>query len=383
MAPGQTTPGSLVIVTELETILESIQDWSQRDIAFALATVVGVRGSTYRGLAARQLVAADGASVGTVSGGCLDADLHQVACAVIESGQPSVIEFDLTADDEAVWGWGIGCNGATELLVEPAHLAEALAGTISSSRAAQRPLAIVHVVRPGSTAAMVGARRYVHLDGTASETLGDGQLDRAVVEPALAVLASGHNEIVEQSGARLMIEAVGAPSRLVVCGAGHDASPLVRYAVELGLEVFVVDDRRQFLTRERFGEAARLVHSRPAELTDHIETDARTYVVVMSHNYLRDLDYLRSLVGTDVAYIGMLGPGARLERIIRELEKEGHEISERDLAKLHGPAGLDVGAEGPAEIAWSIMAEILAVRRDRDAGFLRLRKGPDAVRRLP
>ena len=142
----------------------------------------------------------------------------------------------------------------------------------------------------------------------------------------------------------------------------------------------VVDDRRQFLTEDRFPDAAHLVHVQPADLTSVVDADQRTYVVLMSHNYLRDLDYLRSLVGTDVAYIGALGPGARLGRMIDELRTEGVDVGGHDLAKLHGPAGLDVGAEGPVEIAWAILSEILAVRRHKPAGFLKDRKGPEALR---
>ena len=95
----------------------------------------------------------------------------------------------------------------------------------------------------------------------------------------------------------------------------------------------------------------------------------------MSHNYLRDLDYLRSLLGTEVAYIGALGPGARLARLVADLEESGCPPSPDDLNKMYGPAGLDIGAEGPSEIAWAIMAEILAVRRGQSAGYLRDRKG--------
>ncbi len=136
----------------------------------------------------------------------------------------------------------------------------------------------------------------------------------------------------------MLLEVVGAPSRLVVCGAGHDAAPLVRFGAELGFEVTVVDDRRQFLTEDRFPDAAHLVHARPSDVSSVIETDPRTYVVLMSHNYLRDLDYLRSLIGTEVAYIGALGPGARLQRLLDDLQTEGTLLLESDLRKLHGPA---------------------------------------------
>jgi xanthine dehydrogenase accessory factor len=152
---------------------------------------------------------------------------------------------------------------------------------------------------------------------------------------------------------------------------------VVRFAGELGWCVEVVDDRREFLSAERFPRARRFVHvDGPAEAARAAGVDRRTHVMVMSHNYLRDRDYLRSFFGTEVAYIGMLGPRSRLERLLSDLAAEGAHPSEDDLAKIHGPAGLDVGAEAPEEIAWAIVAETLAVRRRRGAGFLRDRRGP-------
>ncbi len=358
-------------MVELDRILESIHEWNERSIDFALATVVGVRGSTYRGLAARQLIASDGSGVGTVSGGCLDQDLTAVARRVMDTGRVEGVEFDLTADDEAIWGWGIGCNGATRLLVEPASSAVELADRVADIRAQQRPTVIVHSLDRGS----LGQRGYV------SAVHHRGTLSRSVIEAARTALDEGWHRLFESSeGESVLLELVGAPSRLIVCGAGHDAVPLVRFGSELGFEVSVVDDRRQFLNEDRFPDAVRLISTQPADLKSVVETDHRSYVVLMSHNYVRDLDYLRSLVGTEVAYIGALGPGARLERLLGDLERDGVEVSETDLAKLHGPAGLDVGAEGPNEIAWAIMAEILAVRRQRSGGSLRSRKGPRFMR---
>jgi xanthine/CO dehydrogenase XdhC/CoxF family maturation factor len=353
-------------VAEIDRILEAIREWSDRGIDFALATVVGVRGSTYRGLAARQLISVEGASVGTVSGGCLDGDLRVVAAEVAASNEARIIEFDLTADDEAVWGWGIGCNGATRLLVEPAAGAIDLADRIGVVHAAQRPAAIVHV----TGGAAVGIR-WVVTHGDADDAAPD-----AVVADARAALADGRHRLVSAGGLDALIEVVGSPSRLVVCGAGHDAVPLVHYGAELGFEVIVVDDRRQFLTAERFPAASALIHVEPRDLGAAVDLDLRSHVILMSHNYLRDLDYLSCLVGSDVSYVGALGPGDRLGRLLKDLESEGIAVRDVDRAKLHGPAGLDIGAEGPVEIAWSILAEVLAVRRGKVGGFLRARKGP-------
>lgn len=348
-------------MNELDRVLEAAEEWVRKGLDFALATVVGVRGSTYRGLAARQLVGEDGAGVGTVSGGCLDQDLHRVAREVVSSGRPQLIEFDLTADDEAVWGWGIGCNGATELVVEPASTVVTL---LSDLRAADRPLAVVH-----------------HLgDRLGERTLVEAGGDGAYGVEATRALEEGWHRVVTVGEERVMIEVLGAPRHLVVCGAGHDAAPLVRYSAELGYEPLVVDDRRPFLSVERFPEATQLVHVAPSELATAVDLGGASPVVIMSHNYLRDLDYLGAVLGRGVPYIGVLGPGERLQGLLDDLAGRGVGIEEPDLAVLHGPAGLDIGAEGPIEIAWSIMAEVMAVRRQASGGFLRSRKGPAVLR---
>lgn len=347
-----------------DAVLEAAREWARAGSRFALATVVGVRGSTYRGLAARQLVGEDGTSVGTVSGGCLDADLRQVALRVIESGQSERVEFDLTADDEAIWGWGVGCNGATDLLVEPGETAAALADLVAASGV--ETFCLVHPVPDP------GGRRVV--------TAADPATDPVTAE-AIDALDTGRHRAVDIDGVRYLLEVVGAPPRLVVYGAGHDAAPVVAQGARLGFRTVVVDDRRQFLTSERFPEAHDLIHAEPGDLARAVRPDAKTSVILMSHNYLRDLEALRSLLGTQVAYIGALGPGERLQRLLGDLADAGVMVSDSDLDKLHGPAGLDIGAEGPTEIAWSVLAEVLAVSRGKDGGPLRDRKGPPGLRR--
>ncbi|MGH2819801.1 MAG: XdhC family protein, partial [Actinomycetota bacterium] len=175
---------------------------------------------------------------------------------------------------------------------------------------------------------------------------------------------------------RVFVEVMRPPLKLLVCGAGHDAIPLVQLGSGLGWKVVVVDDRDEFLDRSRFPGAADLVKSEPVKAAQSAGVDDRTHALVMSHNYLRDRDYLKSFLGTDVAYIGMLGPRARLERLLDDLSGEGIEPSPAERERVHGPAGLDIGAEGPGEIAAAIVSEILAVSRRRGAGFLRARSGP-------
>lgn len=345
-----------------QVIFTTIVEWARRKVPFAMATVVGVRGSTYRGLAARQLVTSDGMSVGTVSGGCLDNDLARVGVDVQRNDRPIVVEFDLTADDEAVWGWGIGCNGATELLVEPPSFAIEMAALVDSGANA-----VVHTL----SGEEIGTHRAVDVD--------DPEWGSVVADAR----AAGRHARLNRSDGAFLLELITGRPRLIVCGAGHDAAPMVKLASELGFEVTVVDDRRQFLSLDRFPEAALLVHCSPADLSSRVVLDSATAVVVMSHNYQRDVEFLGSLHGAAVAYVGCLGPGERLERMLKDLATSGVVFSDAELARLHGPAGLDLGAEGPTEIAWSVLSEIMAVRRHAEGGSLVLKKGPAELRRLP
>jgi len=223
----------------------------------------------------------------------------------------------------------------------------------------------------------LGARLIVHADGTVDGSLGDPSIDRQARSEGLRALEDGRSGTLPLGEEiRAFFEVLVPPLRLIVCGAGHDAVPLVRFASGLGWKVEVVDDREQFLKPRRFPDADRFVKAEPGDAARRAGVDERTYVVVMSHNFLRDKDYLRSFLGSPAPYIGMLGPAARLERLLAELRREGYDPDPRDLEVVHGPAGLDLGGDGPEEVAWAIVGEVLAVAKGRRGGFLRDRGGP-------
>jgi xanthine/CO dehydrogenase XdhC/CoxF family maturation factor len=318
--------------------------------------------------------------VGNISGGCLEGEVQEAAREVMKSGAHRLLRFDLTADDEAVWGWGLGCNGVIDVFVEPAEQAAEVAEALRLALEEDRPIAHVTVIESAVGVLRAGSHMAVHANGRREGTLDspDGY-DLVFAEEAEHAIQDGLSQIVtiatKEGEIRAFVEVLEPPPRVLVCGAGHDAIPLVRHASSLGWRVTVADDRDAFLTPERFAEAGDFVHTEPDKLGGATKLDRRTHAVVMTHNFLRDLGYLRSLFGTEVAYIGMLGPKARLERLLENLARDGVKPSDEDLAKIHGPAGLDVGAEGPEEIAAAIVAEILAVRQGRAAGFLRDRKG--------
>ena len=365
-------------MSEITDVLEAIESLSAKGQRMALATIVAVRGSTYRRPGARLLVPEDGAPIGNISGGCLEGDVADMARVVMEEGRARLAGWDLTADDDAVWGLGLGCNGAIEVFIEPAHEAAQVAGALRTALEEERPICVVTILEPGSSGVQPGARLVVGSDGVGESSLGAADLDALATASAHEQLAAERSEVRELSaGVRAFVEVLEPPLRLLVCGAGHDVIPLVRVGAGLGWRVTVADDRPGFLTRERFPEAAGFVPlDRPEEVASAASVDARTHAVVMTHNFLRDKDYVRALLGSSARYIGMLGPAARTERLLMELDDDGIEITENDRRRIHGPAGLDLGAEGPEEIAHSVVAEIVAARHGRGGGFLRERPGP-------
>lgn len=374
-------------MSELTDVLSAIESLSARGEKLALATIVSVKGSTYRRPGARLLVPEDGAPIGNISGGCLEGDVADVARIVMREGVARIASWDLTADDDDVWGLGLGCNGAIEVFVEPADKAAEVAGALRMALEEERPICMVTVLESVTEGIAQGDRLLVKPDGTTHGSLGDGSMDAGAAVVALELLEREASEIRTLPGpgkVRAFVEVLEPPLRLVICGAGHDAVPLVRAAAGLGWNPVVVDDRPAFLTRERFPDAADFVSvERPDETAIKAPLDPRTYAIVMTHNFLRDRDYLRALLGSPARFIAMLGPAARTQRVLLDLREEGFELSEDDLARIHAPAGLDLGSEGPEEIAAAIVAEIVAVKRGREGGFLRDRSGPIHERSTP
>ncbi|MGZ4133478.1 MAG: XdhC family protein, partial [Actinomycetota bacterium] len=300
-------------MSEITDVLGAIESLSARGERMALATIVAVRGSTYRRPGARLLVPEEGAPIGNISGGCLEGDVADMARIVMDEGRARLAGWDLTADDDAVWGLGLGCNGAIEVFIEPADRAAEVAHALRAALQEERPISVVTVLESASKAVTPGARVVVRPDGDVEGSLGDAGVDAEAVAVARELLGAERSEVrTFTGGIRAFVEVLEPPLRLLVCGAGHDAIPLVRAAAGIGWNAVVADDRPAFLNPERFPEAASFVTlEEPAQVAKLAPIDARTCVVVMTHNFLRDKEYLRTLLTTPAAYIGMLGPAAR------------------------------------------------------------------------
>src|SRR6266550_3087133 len=330
----------------------------------ALATVVRVRGSAYRHEGAKLVVAEDSSTAGNVSGGCLEQDVREVALQVIRNGKPELRNYCSSADEIAAWDLGVGCDGQVDVLVERADVRsrerELLDGRVSFA---------VCTLLPGSGERGAGSRLIVTGDRVDGD-LGAKELTTRATMRARGRLDTGESGIDEIGGRSVFFDVLIPPPQLVVLGAGDDARPLVRFAADVGFRVVVVDRRPGFLTADRFPGAAALVQSAGDELGRALLLDAECYAVVMNHNFADDQAYVRALLRTPVAYVGMLGPRQRTERIIRNLGAEGS----MDEGRVYGPVGLDIGTDGAEQVALAVIAEILAVRSGRRARSLRERR---------
>lgn len=362
---------------ELTEILDAIDRFAAAGEPMALATIVAVRGSTYRREGARLLLTRSQQMVGNISGGCLEGDVMVVAGEVMATGTARLVTYDLTADDDVVWGLGLGCNGAVDIFVEPVDPAAEIFALYRKAIAEEQALAVVTVLGGAMGA---GRRLAVWAGGTRTGSLGDAALDDRAARAAAAALQEGASRVHMLTGAsgevQAFIETVRPPVRLIVCGAGHDAVPVVQQAAALGWRVVVADPRERFLTHDRFPGAHQFINAAAGEAASRVPMDARTYVVVMTHNYLHDRDLLRGFLRTGAVYIGMLGPKIRTQKILDDLRANGTPVSDRDLARIYGPIGLDIGSEAPEEIALAVVGEIQAVEAGRRGGFLRDRAGP-------
>jgi len=354
---------------EIQQIIEKINSLDTGEKAI-LATVVDVEGSGYRRPGARMLIDKNGFGIGTVSGGCLEADVLERAKKVLRTGAPTVITYDTTRDENSVFGLGMGCRGIVRILLETVSKDSFWFNFVGDSLADRMPFTAATLI--GSNDGKTPGRRFYFTEyGAASTEFDDAETTElfAVMRAALYEKRTG---VQNFSCGEVFIETISPPLKLVVFGAGYDALPLVGFAKELGWRVAVVDHRPAYANRERLNEADEIFNANLTDLPDEFFEDENAAAVVMTHNLERDREILPRLLRSNFQYVGALGPKKRTEKILAE---SGENFSAEQLAKLHAPVGLDIGADTPEAIALAIVAEINAVLKNREGGFLRKRQG--------
>jgi xanthine/CO dehydrogenase XdhC/CoxF family maturation factor len=347
---------------ETERLLKGVREVRESGSRAALATTVRVKGNAYRREGAHILVREGGAWDCALSGGGLEPTVADAAARVIADGEPILLTYDLR--DDSVWGLGIGCTGAVDIRIE----------RLDDDVVTREWLG---VLERGEAAVLVttldrrAARLLVHGAGGVVGSLSDPALDRRVEASARERLRAPYPRSGVESIHRheLFFEVALSPPTLVIFGAGFDAEPLARQAWALGFAVTLVDVRDAFLVPERF-PGATLISSHYAHFTERVPLTAGSFVVVMNHHLDRDRGRLQYPLATSAAYLGVLGPRARYERLLADLAAEGVTPSPAELARVRSPVGLALGAETAEEVALSILGEIVAVRNGFDGGPL-------------
>jgi xanthine dehydrogenase accessory factor len=369
-------------MTDLDQILPLWSELEGCGAEYVLATVVSVEGSSYRKPGARMLLAGDGQRAGTVSGGCLEAAVAKRAWWLTENG-PVVRPYS-TLEDDGELPYGSGCGGVVHILLERRETAAPLLHALKTAFDARVPLAIATVIEGVQT----GQRAIAGLPGTRGQSFAPiaacvpgaaETLEFKLGDLAEAALGQRTGSEVSVEAKRVWVDYRPARPGLWVFGAGDDAKPLVKLARTLGWFVAVADGRSNLTTASRFPEAdvVRVLPIRelpshelpiqelPAATAECFALHAGDAAVVMTHSFEQDARILAALLARPPrpAYIGVLGPQRRTRELLAEAARlldltPSVRLVESWLEELHAPVGLDLGADAPATIALSIVAEI-------------------------
>ncbi len=361
----------------MRDILPTLREWLSTGGTVGLATVIEVRKSAPREPGAAMALNSDGAVIGSVSGGCVEGAVVEVAQRVITSGAPERVSYGIS-DEEAI-SVGLTCGGEIELFVEPVDVVKAeIVTAVAEAIATETPIAVATLV-DGDGAH--GAKLAVRPEGAVG-SLGDVGLDTAVTADSLGMLEQASTGLRRygRTGQRdldevtVFVESFAPRPRMYVFGAIDFAGAVARIGRFLGFHVTVCDAREVFATRKRFPDADEIVVDWPHRLLERSPVDARTAVCVLTHDPKFDIPVLEIALRSDAGYVGAMGSRRTHDDRMERLRDRG--LTDEELARLRSPIGLDIGSSTPEETAVSIAAELIAVRSGARGLPLRETEGP-------
>jgi xanthine dehydrogenase accessory factor len=364
---------------EQKNILEEYRriDFSQRKAA--LATVVKVRGSSYRSPGARMLITDDGKWVGSISGGCLEGDALRKARQVMTDKKPMTVTYDTREESNQNLGIGLGCNGVIDVLIEPIDPADPgnAVKVFEDMVSEQLPFALATIFSSGR---YTGGKLLLSENGDLTNKSFDKNFEALVSEDLKSVFDTRRCEAksytIAGENAEVFIELVQPIIALIIFGGGFDARPVSQLAKSLGWNVSVTDECVAHIAPVFFPDADKLSLCHREFIDRDFSINGYTACILMSHNYEYDRDVLKKIIHSETPYIGILGPRKRFDKMLEEFAKEKIILSQDEMHKIHSPIGLDIGAETPDEIALSIIAEIQGKFANRSGGFLKYRNAP-------
>ncbi|MEP2936159.1 MAG: XdhC family protein [Gilvibacter sp.] len=331
---------------ELKDIVGAYLDAQKRQLKTVMATVVDLDGSSYRKPGVRMLLLENGEMIGAVSGGCVEKDIARNAVSVFKDDKAKMMIYD--------GRYRLGCEGILYILIESFAPSNDFINSFYQCLEARRDFTF--------------CSEYRKEEGVYP---GIGSFIKFEKQPhyfRLKSIAVGHNINLQ------FVQKMRPCFKLMIFGAEHDSVQLCKYAALNGWDVTIISGPLESKTIDNFPGATAFFAAAPDTVAlDKI--DDQTAVVIMSHNYANDLKFLIELKDSNPAYIGLLGPARRRDKLLSDLMEYYPDIDERFMDQIHGPAGLNIGAETPQEIAVSILSEILTVVRKKQPILLKEKKG--------
>lgn len=367
----------------MESFFHIVAEHLASNQPMVLATVVRTRGSTPQKTGAKALFLPDGRILGTIGGGCLEAETQRRAMESLRDGQPRL--FELNLNDDFGWDDGLICGGTAEVFLNPnMEDAREVYRRIIAAEESREPCALATVLQSPDSE-IVGTHHLVVAGGTNSsrdlppelrlsvERLGTLCMEKR--EPLLADAAKQNlpEMCLPESLSLAYVEPILPNPVLFIAGAGHVGAALCKLGAQLGFDVVVADDRATFANSERLLGASKILVDSPPEAVRAFTITPETYIVIVTRGHRHDATTLRECVNSEAAYLGMIGSRRKIRMIFDELIAEGLSTEDR-LKTVHSPIGLDIGAETVEEIAVSIAAELIQVRKTRDKAGISQRK---------
>ena len=339
-----------------------------------IATVVRTKGSTPQKPGAKLLVRNDGSGVGTLGGGCVEGDIWYAAKQLMKNrGSAETIGYEL--NEEIAAQDGLVCGGTMFFLVDPIYekgQESLFLDEINSAYLGGEPVALASLVKtaPDIDAKLAG-KLLIRSDGSVEGTLGADNLNSEAIKYGIELMAYGNSKYVRsETGAEYFVEGYTTPPRIILCGGGHVSRAIYTFAVNLGFNLTVIDDREEFANKTRFPLANVVVAESSAEGFRSIEINKNTFIVIATRGHRYDHVSLEAALNTSASYIGLLGSKRKTILIYEELLSKGVSIDR--IKDVRAPIGLDINARTPEEIAISIMAEILMIRNGGGGNEMKL-----------
>jgi len=347
----------------MQPVFREAATLSQKGEPFTIATVVRTKGSTPQKAGSKLLIRKDGSGVGTLGGGCVEGDIWFAAREIMrDHGGSEYRDYYLNEDIAA--RDGLVCGGTMYFLIDPVwepREFSSIAQEIVNAYDGGNSVALATLAKSGTWGGTVGAKLFIRGDGSLQGTLGRAELDQLAVETAKRLAPYGKCEhVLTNDGTELFVEAYTSPATIVLMGGGHIAKALAPLAKMLEFRLFVLDDRREFANKERFPEAEEVAVADYVYGLDNFPITTNTAIIIATRGHNFDDLALEAAARSPAGYVGLVGSQRKVILIYEELLKRG--VSLERIREIHSPIGLDIRARTPAEIAISIMAEVIQFR---------------------